>query len=62
MDILILLVIAVFIVTGVFIGFHASQAPVVEGGGHSLPIELEAFGMDAIPQHAQFAGMSKAHI
>ena len=38
MNILIGLVIATFIITAGYVGYHASQAP-VETGGHSITIE-----------------------
>lgn len=38
MNILIGLVIAMFIITAGYVGYHASQAP-VEAGGHSITIE-----------------------
>ena len=40
MDILIGLVIAMFIITAGYVGYHASQAP-VEAGGHNITIEPE---------------------
>lgn len=43
MDILIGLVIAMFIITAGYVGYHASQAP-VEAGGHGIIIEPEVLG------------------
>ena len=40
MDILIGLVVAMFIITAAFVGYHASQEP-VEAGGHNIEIDLE---------------------
>ena len=40
MDILIGLVIAMFIITAAFVGYHASQEP-VEAGGHNVHTDLE---------------------
>lgn len=39
MDILMGLVIAMFIITAAYVGFHASQQEPAEG--HSIPVELE---------------------
>jgi len=41
MDILILLVIAMFIITGGYVGYHAMQQPINEGEGHNISTELE---------------------
>ena len=41
MNILILLVIAIFIVVGVYVGYHASQQVGEEGEEHNVVIELE---------------------
>ena len=41
MDILIGLVIAMFIITGAYVGYHASQQPVDDAYGHNITIELE---------------------
>ena len=41
MDILIGLVIAMFIITAAYIGYHASQQPIEEVEGHNVVIELE---------------------
>lgn len=40
MDILIGLVVAMFIITAAFVGYHASQEP-VDAGGHNVEIDLE---------------------
>ncbi len=44
MNILIGLVVAMFIITGAYVGYHASQQPVEEAGGHDVTLELELFG------------------
>ena len=41
MDILMGLVIAMFIITAAYVGFHASQEPPEDAGGHSSTTELE---------------------
>ncbi len=44
MDLLIILVIATFIITAVFVGYHASQEPHEEiAESHGEPSELNAF-------------------
>ena len=44
MNILIGLVVAMFIITGAYVGYHASQQPVEEAEGHDVALELELFG------------------
>ncbi len=44
MDILIGLVIATFIITAGYVGYHASQAPVEAVGSHSIATEPETLG------------------
>ena len=44
MNILIGLVVAMFIITGAYVGYHASQQPVEEAGGHNVEMEMELFG------------------
>jgi len=44
MDILIGLVIAMFIITAAYVGYHASQEPSEYAEGHYIDIELETFG------------------
>ena len=41
MDILIGLVIAMFVITGAYVGYHASQQPMDDAYGHDVTIELE---------------------
>ncbi len=41
MNILIGLVIAMFVITGAYVGYHASQQPADEGAGHSINTEFE---------------------
>ena len=43
MDILIGLVIAMFIITAAFVGYHASQESVEEVKGHDIVMELKSF-------------------
>ena len=38
MDVLIGLVIAIFIITAAYVGFHASQEP-IEAGGHGIQMD-----------------------
>lgn len=53
MDILIGLVIAMFIVTAGYVGYHASQAPVEDIGAHSIS-KSETLGQDTpIPELAR---------
>ncbi|MGY5149231.1 MAG: hypothetical protein ACW9W3_04135 [Candidatus Nitrosopumilus sp. bin_68KS] len=40
MNILMGLVIAMFIVTAVYVGYHAMQQPVEEGEGHNIELEF----------------------
>lgn len=56
MDLLIGIVIAVFIITAVFVGYHASQEPHEIVEGHKEITELKTFGSKAeqsihIPHH-----------
>lgn len=44
MDVLIGLVIAMFVITAAFVGYHASQESVEESKGHDFVLELELFG------------------
>ena len=48
MNILIGLVVAMFIITGAYVGYHASQQPVDEAGGHNVTIELELFNENTV--------------
>jgi hypothetical protein len=49
MNILILLVIAMFIVTAAYVGYHASQnQPVDEVKGHSIEFKILSLGSDSI--------------
>lgn len=45
MDILIALVIAMFVIVGVYVGYYASQQEPVEG--HKITIELEILNQDS---------------
>ena len=49
MNILIGLVIAMFVITGAYVGYHASQQPVDESGGHNITIELEVMNKNYEP-------------
>ena len=46
MDILIGLVVAMFIITAAFVGYHASQEP-VEAGGHDIDVDLEIMSQNS---------------
>lgn len=48
MDILIGIVIAVFIITAVYVGYHAAQAPEPEGEAHRIPLELSAESINTL--------------
>jgi hypothetical protein len=58
MMILMALVIAMFVIVGVYVGYHASQQVPEEGEGHNITIELETFnessGMAQILQNPEF--------
>ena len=41
------LVIAMFIITAAYVGYHASQEPPEDGGGHSITTELEILNNNA---------------
>ena len=47
MDILIGLVIAMFVITAAYVGFHASQDQPEDAGGHSITTELEILNNNA---------------
>ena len=46
MDILIGLVVAMFIITAAFVGYHASHEP-VEAGGHNIEIDFEIMNQNS---------------
>lgn len=46
MDILIGLVVAMFIITAAFVGYHASQEP-IEAGGHNIDLDLEIINQNS---------------
>ena len=46
------LVIAIFIVTAAYIGYHASQEVPEEGGGHNISTELEILNNSLKPIHS----------
>ena len=47
MNILIGLVIAMFIITGAYVGYHASQQPIEEAEGHDVTMEFQLFNENA---------------
>jgi hypothetical protein len=58
MMILMALVIAMFVIVGVYVGYHASQQVPEEGEGHNITIELETLnessGLVQILQNPEF--------
>ena len=46
MDVLIGLVIAIFVLVGVYVGYYASQVVPEEGESHSIEKELEIFNQE----------------
>ena len=53
------LVIAMFIITAAYVGYHASQEP-ADVGGHDINIELEILSTDlTIPDNSQIILQSK---
>ena len=47
MNILILIIIAIFIIVGVYVGYHASQQTGEEAEEHDIAIELEILNEDS---------------
>ena len=47
MDVLIAIVIAFFVIVGVYVGYHASQEFEENGKGHSISNELELLEQDS---------------
>jgi Mn2+/Fe2+ NRAMP family transporter len=45
--ILMALVIAMFVIVGVYVGYHASQQVEEEGGAHNINIDLEIINQDS---------------
>lgn len=60
MNILIGLVIAMFIITGVYVGYHASQQPIEVAEGHDVKIELDMFNHDTTVQILQISKLDKS--
>jgi hypothetical protein len=62
MNILIGLVVAMFIITGAYVGYHASQQPVEEAEGHDITMEFQLFNenMESEPvlQYQEFKKLS----
>ena len=46
MNILIGLVVAMFIITGAYVGYHASQQPIEEAEGHDVTMEFQLFNVN----------------
>ena len=53
MNFLIALVIAIFIIVGVYVGYHVSQQEPLEGEGHNITIELETLNNSELVQILQ---------
>ena len=53
MNILIILVVAMFLITGTYVGYHASQQTGDETDGHNIAIELEILGENPLVQILQ---------
>ena len=53
MNFLIALVIAVFIIVGIYVGYHASQQEPLEGESHNITIELETLNNSGLVQILQ---------
>lgn len=54
MNFLIALVITIFIIVGVYVGYHVSQQePLEEGEGHNITIELETLNNSKLVQILQ---------
>ncbi len=47
MMVLIALVIAMFVIVGVYVGYHASQQTEEDGGAHNINQELEILNQDS---------------
>lgn len=61
MNILIGLVIAIFIITGAYVGYHASQQPIEIAEGHDVKIELDMFNHDTTVQILQISELDKSN-
>ena len=62
MDILIGLVIAMFIITGAYVGYHASQQPIEIAEGHDVKTELDVLNHDLTIQILQSSKLDKSII
>jgi len=62
MNILIGLVIAMFIITGAYVGYHASQQPVEIAEGHDIKIDLDMLDNDSTVQILQISKIDKSII
>lgn len=60
MNILIGLVIAIFIITGAYVGYHASQQSMEIAEGHDVKIELDMFNHDTTVQILQISKLGKS--
>ncbi|MEX0863068.1 hypothetical protein [Nitrosopumilus sp.] len=62
MNILIGLVIAMFIITGAYVGHHASQQSIEVAEGHDVKTELDVFNHDSVVQILQISKLDKSII
>lgn len=60
MNVLIGLVIAMFIITGAYVGYHASQQPIEVVEGHELETELDALNHDSLVHVLQTSKLEKS--
>lgn len=60
MNILIGLVIAMFIITGAYVGYHASQQPIEVAEGHEFKTELDVLNYDSIVQILHMSKLEKS--
>ena len=62
MNILIGLVVAMFIITGAYVGYHASQQPVEEAEGHDITMAFQLFNenieSEPVLQYQEFKKLS----
>jgi hypothetical protein len=62
MNILIGLVIAIFIITGAYVGYHASQQPTEVTEGHDVKIELDVLNHGSTVKILQISKLDKSTI
>lgn len=62
MNILIGLVIATFIITGAYVGYHASQQPIEVAEGHDVKTELVMFNQDSPVQVLQISKLDQSTV